>query len=679
MFRRFIFLSVVILGCACCASAPENAVIPRPQSLKEYPGHFRIHGPLSLSFRMPAPGAEALAAYLQTTPIPCVEDPSGAAKNYLRFELADDESLPDSEEGYLLSVRPAGITVRSRGEAGLFYGLQTLLQLQEQYGMRLPALEIADAPRFPYRGMHLDVSRHFFDKEFVKKQLRMMASLKLNRLHWHLVDGAGWRLEIDSYPQLTRMAAWRCGDTWQQWQDGGCRYANCGDPGAYGGFYTKEDVRDVLACADSLHITVIPEIEMPGHSDEVLAAYPELACTGPVRSGDLCIGNEQTFEFLEHVLTEVMELFPSEYIHIGGDEASKSAWAVCPRCRARMEREHLAGVDELQSYAVHRVEAFLNRHGRRLVGWDEILDGGVAPNAVIMSWRGETGGRIAAAAGHDVIMTPNGYCYLDTYQDNPAEQPRGMSGYLPLSKVYSFDPAPEGIPGREHILGAQANLWTERIPTPEHAEYMLYPRMFALAEVVWSDPEGRSYEEFRPRALLRVRKAVEKGYAPFDLSKEYGERRESLEPVEHLAVGCPVAYATPWHEKYASAGAGTLTDGERGSWSYTARWQGFLDSDVDVTVDLGAVRPIRSVTADFLQCSSAWVWMPERVEIEVSDDGERFRPLSEIANTLSPDELRLTILPFGWSGSDQARYIRYHAVSGGREGGWLFTDEIIVK
>lgn len=675
-----LFTAAAAFGCMSCGSAADDMLIPRPVSVEELPGRFTIHEPLALVFDAPSEVAETLTAYLRTTSLECTADDPRAMKNRLLFVLEEDERLPRSEEGYMLSVRPAGITIRSRGAAGLFYGLQTLLQLYDRFGRRIPAQRIVDEPRFAYRGLHLDVSRHFFDAEHVKKQLRMMASLKLNRLHWHLTDGAGWRIAIDRYSLLTEIAAWRRGATWQEWAASGARYCRFDEEGASGGFYTKDDIRGVLALADSLHITVIPEIEMPAHSEEVLAVYPELSCTGePYTGGDFCIGNEATFEFLENVLAEVMELFPSEYIHIGGDEASKAAWVTCPKCRALMEREGLQTTDELQGYAVRRIGRYLARHGRRMIGWDEILDGGVPKEAVVMSWRGEEGGRKAAAAGHEVVMTPGAYCYFDSYQDDPTSEPQAFSGYLPLRKVYSYDPAPEGMEGRERVLGVQANLWAEYIPTPEQAEYMLYPRAFALAEVAWSTPEGRNYEEFRERALRYAERAAERGYNVFDLAAERGERSESLRPEEHLAVGCPVTYATPWSGVYPAAGATTLTDGERGSWSYATRWQGFLESDMDVTVDLGEVKPIREVSADFIQWYSAWVWLPARVEIEVSADGEMFRQLCTVENDYSEEEHRPEFRTFGWEGSDRARYVRYRALSNGRPGGWLFTDEIVIR
>ena len=669
------------LSAVSCGGSSEFAevVIPRPATIEKCAGTFRIPTPLTVAFDTPETVADALGAYLRTTSLPAAETAEDAA---LRFVLTSEEGVPASEEGYELSVLPEGAVVRARGEAGLFYGLQTLLQLRSHYGDKIPAQRIVDAPRFGYRGMHLDESRHFFGKEFVKKQLRMMASLKLNRLHWHLTDGGGWRIEIDRYPELTEIAAWRAVEPWQEWLDAGRRpFGRREDPNAYGGFYTKEEIREVVAYADSLHITVIPEIEMPGHSEEVLAVYPELSCAGkPYVYDDLCIGNDKTFEFLENVLTEVMELFPSEYIHIGGDEATKKGWATCPKCRARMQREGLKDLDELQSYAVHRVEEFLNARGRKLLGWDEILQGGLAPNAAVMSWRGMSGGRKAAASGHPVVMTPGSFCYLDKYQGNPSTEPKALEGSLPLAKVYMCEPAPEDMEGRENVLGVQANLWTEYVPTAEHAEYMLYPRMFALAEVAWSAPERKDYDDFHRRALLRIETARAEGYNTFDqVASERAERPEALKQVKHLALGCPVSCGAEWYESYAADGAASLTDGWFGPWNYGYRWLGFLNRDFEATIDLGAVKAIREVKADFLQWHSALSGLPKSVEIAVSEDGEHFTVLGEELNDLPFDDPKLQCRAFGWEGTARARYVRCRAAFHGHASGWLFIDEIVVN
>jgi len=676
--KNFILLlcfAPLLLGSCKKNNLTDNLLLPQPQIIESHKGHFQIPNELPVQIDAPSDAFGRLTVLLTTAGIPCRQT---ITTEGLSLRLTDNPSLPTSKEGYRLAISPDKVELSARGEAGLFYGLQTFVALYEQYGRQIPAGTITDWPRFEWRGMHLDVSRNFFDKEFIKKQLRMMASLRLNRLHWHLVDGAGWRLEIDCYPLLTQQAAWRHGKTWHEWWTSGRRYGHQNEVGVSGGFYTKEEIREVLACADSLHITVVPEIEFPSHSEEVLAAYPALSCTEK-GGGDFCIGNEQTFKFMENVLTEVMELFPSEYIHIGGDEASKSAWAVCPKCRARMDSERLANVDELQSYGIRRMERFLRAHGRKMIGWDEILEGGLAEGAIVMSWRGEEGGRKAAASGHPVIMTPGSHCYFDSYQDNPMREPMAMSGYLPLSKVYEYDPAPADMSGHERVLGVQANLWTEYIPTPEHAEYMLYPRHFALAEVAWLDPAKKDFTDFRRRAVARADKARAAGYHVFDLHTESGERPEKSKQISHLATGCPVTYTTLWHAKYPAEEAATLTNGLRGGWSYGTRWQGFLDNDIEVTIDLGKNQQIRSIEADFIQWFAAWVWLPREVIISISDDGKEFHELAVIKNDYPEEEERPEYRTFGWQDKTTGRYIRYRAISNRRAGGWLFTDEFVVR
>ena len=676
--KRLALLLAALLT-AALLPASGHPVIPAPASFTEQPGEYRLTSGATFSLTGAAREGE-LAQYIASLPFALKEAPRSGA-----LTLRIDPRRVAAEEGYTLEVTPRRINVEARSEAGAFYALQTLLQLagkQTDGSWRIPCCRVEDAPRFPYRGIMLDVSRNFQSKEFVLKQLDAMAHFKFNRLHFHLTDGAGWRLEIKRYPRLTEFAAWRPYRTWLDWWSADRHYCEASDPQAHGGFYTQEDIREIVEHARRLHIPVIPEIEMPGHSEEVLAAYPELSCAGkPYVDSEFCPGNEQTFEFLEEVLTEVMELFPSEYIHIGGDEAGKDAWKSCPKCQARMKAEGIADVDGLQSYLVHRIERFLNDHGRRLLGWDEILDGGLAPNATVMSWRGAEGGLKAIRAGHDAIMTPGEYCYLDYAQDAPFTQPLSIGGYTPLRKVYSFEMSfPELTPEEQaRLLGVQANLWTEYIPTPEHVEYMLYPRVLAIAEAGWSLPERRDYDDFRRRALGAIEWLREEGYNPFDLEHEYGERPESLEPKEHLARGKRVEYRTPWHEKYAAAGETTLTDGMIGGWTYgDRRWQGFLNSDVDVTVDLEEPTEVHYVGLTFMQSKGPYVWVPSEVEIYASQDGEHFERLTTVRNDISTECPDLLFKTFAYTGRTSARYLRCVARSNGTPGGWLFLDEIVV-
>ena len=663
-----------------------QSVIPVPLKMEQGTGSFLLSEKTKLYTNLQGGEAELWENYLKALPVQLKEARMKDRKQMFFLLITPKTPQLPSPESYTLSVTPQQIEIRATSGAGLFYGMQTLLQLMQPAGTgsySVVSVEIEDTPRFAYRGLMLDVSRHFSTKEFIKKQIDALAYYKINRLHLHLTDAAGWRLEIKKYPLLTDFAAWRTDPTWKKWWNGGRKYLRYDEPGASGGYYTQNDIREILEYARQHYITVIPEIEMPSHSEEVLAAYPQLSCSGePYKNSDFCVGNEETFTFLENVLTEVMELFPSEYIHVGGDEAGKSAWKTCPKCQKRMKDEHLANVDELQSYLIHRIEKFLNNHGRRLLGWDEILQGGIAPNATVMSWRGEEGGIAAVTSGHHAIMTPGAYCYLDSYQDAPYSQPEAIGGYLPLKKVYAYDPVPASLTAEQAklVYGVQGNLWVEYIPTPEHVEYMIYPRMLALAEVAWSAPERKSWPDFHTRALSAVADLQKKGYHPFDLSKEIGSRPESLQPVSHLALGKKVTYNSSYSPHYPAQGNTALTDGIRGDWTYgDGSWQGFIsDNRLDVTIDMEKETPIHSVTAAFMQVVGAEVFLPETVIISISDDGINFTELQKQHFEVSK-ETPIRFTDISWQGEAKGRYVRYQAQAGSEFGGWIFTDEIIVK
>jgi hexosaminidase len=676
-----LFSASVFTACAPVAEQTLS-VTPVPMEVNWQRGSFRPDASTSLWIEAPEADRSILAEYLQASPL-ALKLADSQSGNQVVLKQTDALEGITSPEGYVLSVNSDGVRIEALSGAGLFYGVQTLLQMAADAPEGMTAVTVKDEPRFEYRGIMLDVSRHFRSKEFVKRQIDLLSYYKINRLHLHLTDAAGWRIEIKKYPRLTQFAAWRPQAVWKDWWNGKREYCEETDPRAQGGYYTQDDIRELVAYAQKHYVTIIPEIEMPSHSEEVLTAYPELSCTHvPYKQSDFCIGNEKTFEFLENVLTEVMELFPSEYIHIGGDEAGKASWPNCKLCQARMKKEGLKDVNELQSYSIHRMERFLNSHGRKLLGWDEILDGGLAPNATVMSWRGTEGGLAAIRSGHKAIMSPGQYCYLDGYQDAPYSQPEAIGGYLPLKKVYGYEPVPDSLSADEAKLmyGVQANLWTEYIPTEEHAEYMLYPRAIALAEVAWSKPENKSWEDFHRRALKIVDELKAKGYHPFELKNEIGNRKEAETPVEHLALGKKVTYNAPYWENYPAAGKATLTDGLRGGWNYNDQlWQGFVTKDrVDVVIDLEKETPIHSVAADFMQICGPEVFMPERVVISVSNDGKEFTQLAEIKHEVVRDDA-VTFKNFGWEGEASARYIRYQALASDKFGGVLFTDEIVVK
>lgn len=442
--------------------------------------------------------------------------------------LTTKGSIPHpSVEGYELTVTSDSVVIRAREAAGLFYGVQTLLQLlpPEVLGSKaarntawtIPAVHIEDQPRFAWRGFLLDVGRHFFTKEEIKRLLDLMALHKLNIFHWHLTDDQGWRLEIKKYPRLTEIGGWRKKIGFGLDPKAATAY---GPDGRYGGYYTQADVRELVGYAQARQITIVPEIEMPGHASAALAAYPQFSCFGGAYTtdkGDLpgvyCAGKNETFEFLQNVLAEVCQLFPGKYIHIGGDEVSTENWKKCPKCQAREVQENLKNEHELESYFIRRIEKFLNARGRTLVGWSEIREGGLAQNATIMDWIG--GAVESAREGHDVVMTPTAFCYLDYYQSTNSKtaEPKAIGGYLPLSQVYAFEPVPENLEPqfRSHIIGAQANLWTEYIASLQYAEYMTLPRLSAFAEVVWSQPGSRNYDDFIRRLQVQARRFEQLG------------------------------------------------------------------------------------------------------------------------------------------------------------------------
>jgi hexosaminidase len=441
-------------------------------------------------------------------------------KQVLGFQLKTAKKLPVGNAialsvhkdgrvsgAYKMDINKRSVVVNGEDESGVFYAMQTLLQLlpvDKAEQLRIPLLQIKDAPRFQYRGMHLDVGRHFFPVSFIKQYIDYLALHKMNYFHWHLTEDQGWRIEIKKYPRLTQVGAYRNGTIIGH-------YPGTGNDGKrYGGFYTQKEIKEIVTYAARRYITVVPEIEMPGHSAAALTAYPSLGCTGGpyevrqtwgVSKDVFCAGNDSVFTFLQDVLDEVMALFPSRYIHVGGDECPKDRWKECPKCQRRIKDNHLKDEHELQSYFIQRIEKYINSKGRILIGWDEILEGGLAPNAVVMSWRGEQGGIEAARQKHDVIMTPSAYLYFNQYQGKASTEPLAIGGYLTLQKVYSYNPVPEQLSAEEakYIRGVQANLWTEYIATQENATYMALPRMAALAEIAWTSPEQKNWDDFSRR------------------------------------------------------------------------------------------------------------------------------------------------------------------------------------
>lgn len=517
------------------ASGKDNPIIPAPVSYQENDGYFKLNGSTIITTPANYQKAGFVASLKKGIELRCgLKLESSPIKNQavkgIIFNLKKDLNI--HPEGYKMVIGKKTITIEASSEAGLFYAVQSLLQLipteSKSKSIKIKCSEINDYPRFAWRGLHLDVCRHFMPKEFVLKYLDYMALHKLNRFHFHLTEDQGWRIEIKKYPELTTVGSFR-----SETLVGHGAKSSIFDGVPHMGFYTQEDIKEIVRYAAERYITVVPEIEMPGHALAALASYPHLGCTGGpykvatkwgVFDDVMCAGKESTFEFLENVLDEVIDLFPSELIHIGGDECPKTRWKACPLCQERIKSNGLKDEHELQSYFIGRIEKYLNSKGRQIIGWDEILEGGLAPNAAVMSWRGEKGGIEAAKMKHNVVMSPGSHCYFDHYQFDPQTEPLAIGGFTNLAKVYSYEPVPKelALEEQKYIMGAQANVWTEYIPNPEHAEYMVFPRVAALAEVVWSQKDKREYKDFKRRLdiLVKLYDKMNINYCPLEFRQK---------------------------------------------------------------------------------------------------------------------------------------------------------------
>ncbi len=515
-YLRLVLLITTCIGLFALeldARAPGDgaaiSIVPKPVKIARMPGSFAVTGETVVFVKNGDAPLDSVAAFFASqlravTGFPLAVVSSGKQSNAIVLSVEPGKKGL-KKEGYELKVTPQQIDIVGFDNAGVFYGVQTLYQLlpeevvcaKEVHGLEwtVPCVQITDYPRFPWRGMHLDVGRHFMPVSFVKKYLDLMAMYKLNTFHWHLTEDQGWRIEIKRYPLLTQVGAWR--------------KETMGDGIPAGGFYTQDQIRDVVEYAKDRQITIVPEIEMPGHARAALSAYPQYSCRGvPIDVGTkwgveedvYCAGNDSTYVFIENILTEVFDLFPGRYIHIGGDECPKARWKECPKCQAKIKAEGLHNEEELQSYFVKRIEAFVNSKGKRIVGWDEILEGGLAPNATVMSWRGTQGGIDAAKSGHDVVMTPTSNCYLDYSQALTGENDVTRA-LLTLESVYNYEPVPPEFTSEEaaHVLGSQGNVWTEWMPDSRRVEYMVFPRMCALSEMVWTPKDLRNYDDFTER------------------------------------------------------------------------------------------------------------------------------------------------------------------------------------
>jgi hexosaminidase len=646
--------------------------------------------------------------------------------------ILEPESQFPNKEAYQLNILGDRAVIYASSNQGLFYGIQTLLQLipytTNVAEIKLDNLMMDDIPKFQWRGMHLDVSRHFFSKEFIKKYIDYLAMYKMNTFHWHLTDDQGWRIEIKKYPKLTEVGAWRNGSMTGHYTD------QTFDDIRYGGFYTQEEIKEIVAYAKERHISVVPEIEMPGHALAALASYPEFSCTGgPFEVGkswgvfdDVFCPKDETFTFLENILTEVMALFPSEYIHIGGDECPKIRWKSCPNCQKRIKDEKLKDEHELQSYFIQRIEKFVNSKGRKIIGWDEILEGGLAPNAAVMSWRGTEGGIAAAKEKHFVVMSPGSHCYFDHYQGEPKNEPIAFGGYTNVEKVYSFNPIPKELSEEEskYILGAQANVWTEYINTPEHVEYMVFPRIAALAEVLWGTSNPNEYKVFETRLIQHFERYEKKG---INYSKAIFEVTSKVQPAENGVAfelksvnptgikytidgsepnANSISYEKPIlvtknqtikaayfengkaksatieqpffitkstgkkielehqpHENYGIGGSFTLVDGMKGNPSKFGRdWLGFWGKDLNATIDLGKSETISKISINTLLSEGSWIYYPKEIQFLVSNDGINYQSIQIISQKEIETKKGKVVIEFP---KLKAKFIKIVAINNG--------------
>jgi len=741
--RFKVILTVLILHSMLSFSANKYNIIPYPQQLIPQSGSFVFNANTRVICDLNQTEIRKLATQFSEH----FQVVSSLKLNVSLFQsdttntIIFENTKTENPEGYLLTVTNKTIRIKAGSSNGFFYALQTLYQLMpvEIYGQKkaginvwsVPCVQIADAPRFAYRGLHLDVCRHFFPVEFIKKYINAMAIHKLNYFHWHLTDDQGWRIEIKKYPKLTEVGSKR-DETLIGYYFSRSPQQFDGKP--YGGFYTQAEARKIVAYARERFITVVPEIEMPGHAQAAIASYPFLSCTKDptikvaTKWGvfpDVFCPRDSTFKFLEDVLTEIMDIFPGKFIHIGGDECPKDRWKACPDCQALIKKEGLKDENELQSYFIKRIERFVNSKGRQIIGWDEILDGGLAPNATVMSWRGVRGGIAAAKNGNDVIMTPSAQCYFDHYQSNPVTEPVTIGGYLPLEMVYRYEPVPTELNADEakHILGAQANLWTEYMQESDNVEYMAFPRVSALSEMLWSTRENRNWDLFRNRMNVQMERYkllnINASKAFYDVQFKTNLTADNQLQIT-LSCDCPNAQIqyeingkktlykapfilkettnltaksfvngqqtgkantqrfvvskltglsytkTPNNTWYDGGNINALTDGDLGNNVVYTQWVGTAHGkDAEIIVDLKKTQSIERFSAGFLHAPALCVVLPSALKVYGSEDGTNYTLLTDysISASLSPTwEIFRPVLTFD---AVKVRFLKIEINSGG--------------
>ena len=627
-------------------------------------------------------------------------------KESKKIVFTSNDSI-SNEEGYELKIGENSILISSKNSKGAFYAVQSLLQLMtiksNGLAIAIPCLELQDEPQFKYRGMHLDVGRHFFSVDFIKKYIDLMARLKMNTFHWHLTEDQGWRIEIKKYPKLQEIAAFRNETLVGHYNNQPHQF----DGKKYGGFYTQEQIKEVVAYANTRQVTIIPEIEMPGHSQAAIAAYPALGCTGEQAEvatkwgvfDEVYCPKESTFKFLEDVIDEVLTLFPGKYIHIGGDEAPKTNWKKCAHCQRLIKEKGLKDEHGLQSYFIARMEKYINSKGKQIIGWDEILEGGLAPNATVMSWRGTSGAIEAAKEGHDVILTPGSHCYFDHYQSEDENEPLAIGGFLPLEKVYHFNPIPKELTEEEskYVLGAQGNVWTEYMKTEKQVEYMAFPRAVALSEVVWSSPENKNYSDFINRLEQYQKRldqldvnyanhmysvkgelkntegnvtyqlnATSSSYPIYYATDKSAPSKLYVNPIPvdssmtikavildsnaialgaifqqkinlHKGVGAKILIDKKPHPAYNSGGKNALINGISGNNKRYGdkEWLGFSGEDIEITIKFENPTNINSIATRFFNGNGQWIYAPKRVTLYVNDDDSTYSAEVSVTDDLT--------------------------------------------
>ena len=743
---------IIFLLTACNSSiekAIEPTIIPKPLTQKTSTGVFVLNSDVYLSYD---PTLKEVSSYLISFLEETYEYRLSSMKNSKKINLKIDDSIKN-DEGYELKVEKNDITIRAKNSKGAFYAVQSLLQLlpiqTKSNSIEIQCLEIKDEPRFKYRGMHLDVGRHFFSVDFIKKYIDLIARLKMNTFHWHLTEDQGWRIEIKKYPKLQEIAAFRNETLVGHYNDQPHQF----DGKKYGGFYSQEQIKEVVAYANIRQVTIIPEIEMPGHSQAAIAAYPALGCTGEqvevaTKWGvfdEVYCPKESTFKFLEDVIDEVVALFPGKYIHIGGDEAPKTNWKKCAHCQKLIKKEGLKDEHGLQSYFIARMEKYINTKGKQIIGWDEILEGGLAPNATVMSWRGTSGAIQAAKEGHDVILTPGSHCYFDHYQSDNENEPLAIGGFLPLEKVYHFNPIPEELSDQEasYVLGAQGNVWTEYMQTEKQVEYMAFPRVVALSEVVWSSPENKNYSDFINRLeqyqkrldLLDVNyanhmyslkgefkntkdrltyelSATSSTYPIYYSSDETAPTKLYVNPIPvdssmtikavildsnatalgaifqqkvnlHKGVGATISIDKKPNAAYNAGGKKALINGISGNNNRYGdkEWLGFSGEDIEITIKFDNPTDINTITTRFFNANGQWIYPPKRVTVYVNDAITAYS-----ADVSVIDDLTAKVavkFKNTMVTSIRLKIPSYGIIPEGKEGAghkpWTFIDEIIIQ